>query len=56
MAGTISMMKTILAAAAMLSTAVPLLGTSYYPARPKDAKAIYLSPDSFPVKGDGIAD
>ena len=50
------MMKTILAAAAMLSTAVPLLGTSYYPARPKDAKAIYLSPDSFPVKGDGIAD
>jgi sugar lactone lactonase YvrE len=50
------MIKTILAAAAILSTAVPLLGTSYYPARPNDAKAIYLSPNSFPVKGDGIAD
>ncbi|HWO34545.1 MAG TPA: glycosyl hydrolase family 28-related protein, partial [Candidatus Acidoferrum sp.] len=55
-AGTISMMKTILAAAAILSTAVPVLGTSYYPARPKDGKAVYLSPDRFPVKGDGIAD
>jgi hypothetical protein len=49
-------MKTILAAAALLSTAVPLLGTSYYPARPNDAKAVYLSLNSFPVKGDGIAD
>src|SRR5580692_234644 len=49
-------MKTILAAAALLSTAVPLLGTSYYPARPNDAKAVYLSADNFPVKGDGIAD
>src|SRR5580698_6572281 len=51
-----SMRKTILAAAAILSTAIPLLGTSYYPARPSDAKAVYLSPDRFPVKGDGIAD
>jgi hypothetical protein len=50
------MMKTILAVAAILSTSVPLLATSYYPARPNDAKAVYLSPDSFPVKGDGIAD
>jgi sugar lactone lactonase YvrE len=50
------MMKSILAAAALLSTAVPLLGTSYYPARPNDAKAIYLSADHFSVKGDGIAD
>src|SRR5277367_1372137 len=49
-------MKTILATVALLSTAVPLLGTSYYPARPKDAKAVYLSADNFPVKGDGIAD
>ena len=52
----ISTMKTIFAVAAILSTAVPLLGTSYYPARPKDAKAVYLLPDNFPVKGDGIAD
>ena len=50
------MIKTILAAAAILSTAVPLLGTSYYPARPNDAKAVYLSPDNFPVRGDGNAD
>jgi Pectate lyase superfamily protein/SMP-30/Gluconolactonase/LRE-like region len=50
------MMKTILAVAAIISTAVPLLATSYYPARPNDAKAVYLTPDSFPVKGDGIAD
>jgi hypothetical protein len=50
------MMKTILAVAAILSTAVPLLATSYYPARPNDAKAVYLTADSFPVKGDGIAD
>src|SRR5271156_764496 len=49
-------MKTILAAAVLLSMAVPLLGTSYYPARPNDAKAVYLSPRNFPVKGDGIAD
>ncbi len=49
-------MKTILLAVALLSMAVPLLGTSYYPARPNDAKAVYLSPDNFPVKGDGIAD
>jgi Pectate lyase superfamily protein/SMP-30/Gluconolactonase/LRE-like region len=52
----ISTMKTIFAVAAILSTSVPLLGTSYYPARPKDAKAVYLSADNFPVKGDGIAD
>ncbi|HXN28907.1 MAG TPA: glycosyl hydrolase family 28-related protein [Candidatus Acidoferrales bacterium] len=50
------MRKTILAAAAILSMAVPLLGTSYYAARPTDAKAVYLSPDRFPIKGDGIAD
>src|SRR6202522_4200282 len=49
-------MKTILAAAALLSMAVPLLGTSYYPTRPNDAKAVYMSPDNFPAKGDGIAD
>jgi hypothetical protein len=55
-AGTISVRKTILAAAAILSTAIPLLGTSYYPARPSDARAVYLSPDRFSIKGDGITD
>jgi hypothetical protein len=55
-AGMISMRKTIFTAAAILSTAIPLLGTSYYPARPHDARAVYLSPDRFAVKGDGIED
>jgi len=29
---------------------------SYYPVRLEDAKAVYLTPDSFPVHGDGVAD
>jgi hypothetical protein len=33
-----------------------MLGTSYYPARPNDGKAVYLTADNFLVKGDGIAD
>src|SRR5438445_464779 len=48
------MMKTLLTAA-MFYSVVPLFATSYYPARLNDAKAIYLTPDNFPVKGDGIA-
>jgi hypothetical protein len=51
----IAMMKTLLAAA-ILSSVVPLFATSYYPARLNDAKAVYLTPDNFPVKGDGVAD
>jgi hypothetical protein len=31
-------------------------GGSYYPARPDDAKAVYLTPDRFPVRGDGRND
>src|SRR5438132_2592042 len=49
------MMKTLLTAA-MFYSVVPLFATSYYPARLNDARAIYLTPDNFPVKGDGIAD
>src|SRR5437868_2621672 len=49
------MMKTLLTAA-MFYSVVPLFATSYYPARLNDAKAIYLTRDNFPVKGDGIAD
>src|SRR5207244_11599152 len=49
------MMKTS-RTAAMFYSVVPLFATSYYPARLNDAKAIYLTPDNFPVKGDGIAD
>ena len=50
------MMKTLLLMIATLSSVVPLLGTSYYPARLNDAKAVYLTADNFLVKGDGIAD
>ncbi|MFZ3378536.1 MAG: glycosyl hydrolase family 28-related protein [Candidatus Acidiferrales bacterium] len=54
------MTKTLLLTAALcaiLSSALPLRGgTSYYPLRLEDPKAFYLTPDNFPVKGDGIAD
>ncbi len=50
-----AMRKTLLAAA-IWSSVVPLFASSYYPARLEDPKAIYLTPDNFPVKGDGIAD
>jgi sugar lactone lactonase YvrE len=31
-------------------------GASYYTLRLDDPKAVYLTPDSFPVRGDGLAD
>ena len=49
------MRKTRLAVA-MLSLAIPLFASSYYPARLDDPRAIYLTQDNFPVKGDGVAD
>lgn len=48
-------MKTLFAVA-ILSLVVPLFASSYYTARLDDPRAIYLTPDSFSVKGDGIAD
>src|SRR5580698_8961296 len=48
-------MKTFLIAA-MLLIAFPLFASSYYPARLNDTKAVYLTPDNFLVKGDGVAD
>ena len=48
-------MRTILAFA-ILSSIVPLFGSSYYTARLDDPRAIYLTQETFPVKGDGIAD
>lgn len=39
-----------------MSSVVPLFATSYYSARLDDPKAIYLTRDNFPVKGDGVAD
>jgi hypothetical protein len=50
------MIKTFLAIATALAAAVPLWGSSYYPARLDDARAVYLTRDHFPVIGDGIAD
>ena len=38
------------------ASVIPLVAGSYYPARLEDARAIYLTPDAFPVKGDGVAD
>ena len=49
------MMKKLFPAAIFLS-AIPLFASSYYPSRLSDPKAVYLTADNFPVKGDGIAD
>jgi sugar lactone lactonase YvrE len=39
-----------------LLPAVSLWGASYYSVRLDDSKAVYLTRDSFPVHGDGLAD
>ena len=49
------MVRALLAAATLFWT-IPLFPSSYYPARLDDPKAVYLTSDRFPVKGDGIAD
>src|SRR6204780_3616979 len=49
------MMRKILAAVMLLSV-VPVFASSYYPVRLNDTKAVYLTPNNFPVKGDGLAD
>src|SRR5215472_17520703 len=36
--------------------AMPSKAVSYYPVRLEDSKAVYLTPDSFPVHGDGVTD
>ncbi len=46
----------ILFIAAISLSVVPLFASSYYPTRLDDAKAVYLTHDNFPVKGDGVAD
>ena len=48
-------MKRLFAAALLLSVS-PLSAGSYYTARLDDARAVYLTPDNFPVKGDGVTD
>src|SRR5713101_4756703 len=41
---------------ATLLLSAPLFASSYYPARLEDTKAVYLTPDKFPIHGDGVAD
>jgi hypothetical protein len=50
------MLKILLVAVAMLSSTAEVLGDSYYSERVDDKRAVYLTPDGFPVKGDGLAD
>jgi hypothetical protein len=50
------MISKTLAAAIFLSVSPLFAAPSYYPSRLEDARAVYLTPDKFPVKGDGIAD
>src|SRR6266404_9481842 len=40
----------------LLISSVRLCADSQYPARLDDAKAVYLTPDNFPVRADGVAD
>ncbi len=50
------MLKTLFATLVVLPLSVAMFGTSYYPARIDDAKAVYLERTYFPVHGDGVAD
>jgi sugar lactone lactonase YvrE len=49
-------MKAPLALVALPILCGPLLANSYYTGRPEDPRAFYLTPDNFPIRGDGIAD
>src|SRR5215469_13085931 len=40
----------------VLFCSIRLFASSEYTLRPDDPKAVYLTPDRFPVRGDGIAD
>jgi hypothetical protein len=40
----------------LYGAALPIWAASYYPIRPQDARAVYLTKDSFAVHGDGQAD
>src|SRR5580704_16790335 len=52
------MSKSLLTLALMVLPALPAAANSasYYPARLEDAKAVYLTADSFGVRGDRITD
>src|ERR1019366_9731369 len=51
--------KSCLVAIALLLSLVPnaaSASSSYYPVRLEDGKAVYLTPENFSVRGDGVAD
>ncbi len=50
------MKKTALIGAALMAAALPLFGASIYSRKLEDSKAVYLTPDQFPVHADGKAD
>ena len=50
------MIKTLFVTALAVSTSAAAPWTSYYTVRLDDARAVYLTPENFPVHGDGIAD
>jgi len=51
-----SPLKIVLVEALISLAAVSLFGSSYYPNKLHDPKAIYLTRENFPVHGDGIGD
>ncbi len=50
------MRKNVLIALCLFWIGLPLWAESYYPVRLEDAKAVYLTPDNFPVHADGATD
>lgn len=49
-------MKKLIRFATLVYFSSPLLATSYFTERLDDLRAVYLTPDRFPVHGDGVAD
>ncbi|HEY0263095.1 MAG TPA: glycosyl hydrolase family 28-related protein [Granulicella sp.] len=50
------MRKLLLLGTLLCGAALPCFSASYYPVRLNDAKAIYLTPENFPVHADGKTD
>ena len=49
-------MKLLLFSMILGGIVLPVQGASYYTQRPDEPKAVYLTADQFPVRGDGVAD
>jgi sugar lactone lactonase YvrE len=52
----LSQLSLVLAVVCFAAQAISLDAQSYYTAKLEDPKAVYLTPDQFPVRGDGIND